>query len=91
MLDEVINVLCQRVVALQQQQEELVRREIALIATLTKVFPDFGQEFARQRIAVERLASPRDADELATILEALKMSVKAERMRPPPTGSRRSA
>lgn len=74
MSDEVIKVLCQRVVALQQQQDELAWSEIALIATLTKLLPGFTQEFDRQRIAVERLASPRNAEELATFIKALKVT-----------------
>jgi hypothetical protein len=72
MSDKVITVLCERVVALQQQQDELAWNEIALIATLTKLLPGFAQEFARQRIAVERLASPRNAKERETFIEALK-------------------
>jgi hypothetical protein len=76
MSDEVIKVLCQRVVALQQQQDELAWNEIALIATLTKLLPGFTQEFARQRIAVERLVSPRNADELAMFIKALKAMLR---------------
>jgi hypothetical protein len=75
MPDEVVKVLCQRVVALQQRQDELAWNEIALIATLTKVLPGFAQEFARQRIAVERLASPHNAEERATIINALKVTL----------------
>jgi hypothetical protein len=76
MSDEVIKVLCQRVVALQQQQDELAWNEIALIATLTKLLPGFTQEFARQRIAVERLASPRNAEELTTFIKTLKVTLR---------------
>lgn len=72
MSDRIINVLCRRVVALQQQQDEAAWNEIALIATLTKLLPGFAQEFARQRFVVERLASPRDAEELETFITALK-------------------
>jgi hypothetical protein len=65
MSDEVIKVLCQRVVALQHQQDEIAWNEIALIATLTKLLPGFAQEFARQRItaepSVERRVSSREA------------------------------
>jgi hypothetical protein len=75
MSHEVIKVLCQRVVALQQQQEELAWNEVALIATLTKLLPGFTQEFAKKRIAVERLASPRNAEELATLIKALKATL----------------
>jgi hypothetical protein len=74
MSDKVIPVLCERVVALQQQQDELVWNTIALIATLTKLLPGFAQEFARQRIAVERLASPCDAEERATFIKVLKVT-----------------
>jgi len=74
MSDDVIKVLCERVVALQQQQDELAWNEIALITTLTKLLPGFAQEFARQRVTVERLASPRNAEELATVLKALKVT-----------------
>jgi hypothetical protein len=74
MSDKVIKVLCERVVALQQQQDELAWNEIALIATLTKLLPGFAQEFARQRIAVERLASPRNAEERTTFIKALKVT-----------------
>ncbi len=74
MSDKVITVLCERVVALQQQQDELAWNAIALIATLTKVLPGFAQEFARQRIVVERLASPRNAEERATFIKALKVT-----------------
>jgi hypothetical protein len=76
MSDEVIKVLCQRVVALQQQQDELAWNEIALIATLTKLLPGFAREFARQRMAVERLVSPRNADELAMFIKALKAMLR---------------
>ncbi len=76
MSDEVVKVLCQRVVSLQQQQDELAWNEIALIATLTKLLPGFVQEFARQRFAVEWLASSRDAEELATLLKALKVTYR---------------
>ena len=72
MPDEVIKVLCQRVVDLQQQQDESTWNEIALIATLRKLLPGFAREFARQRITVERLASPHNAEELATFVKALK-------------------
>jgi hypothetical protein len=77
MSDEVIKVLCQRVIALQQQQDELAWNEIALIATLTKLLPGFAQEFARQCITVKRLASPRNAAELVMFIEALKVTVKS--------------
>jgi phage shock protein A len=73
MSDKVIKVLCQRVVALQQQQDELARNEIALIATLTELLPGFAQEFARLRIVVEKVASPRNAEELATLIKELKV------------------
>ena len=76
MSDEIIRVLCQRVVALQQQQDELAWNEIALIATLTKLLPGFTQEFARQRIAVERLASPRNAQELAALIKRVKVMLR---------------
>lgn len=76
MSDEVIKILCQRVVALQQQQDELAWNEIALIATLTKLLPGFTQEFARQRIAVGRLVSPRDTEELAMSIKALKVMLR---------------
>jgi hypothetical protein len=94
MLDEVIKVLCQRVVALQQQQGELAWNEIALIATLTKLLPGFAQEFARQRITVERLACPRNAEELATFVEVLKVTghkLPLERGLPPRKRSTMSA
>jgi hypothetical protein len=74
MFDEVIQALCQRVVALQQQQDELAWNEIALIATLTKLLPGFAHEFARHCVVVERLASPRNAEELATFIKALKVT-----------------
>jgi hypothetical protein len=74
MSDEVIKVLCQRVVSLQQQQDELAWNEIALIATLTKLLPGFVQEFARQRFAVEWLTSPRNVEELVTLIKALKVT-----------------
>jgi hypothetical protein len=74
MPDEVIRVLCKRVVALQQQQDESTWNEIALIATLRKLVPGFAREFARQRITVERLASPHNAEELATFIKALKVT-----------------
>jgi hypothetical protein len=72
MSDEVIKVLCQRVVALQRQQDEMAWNEIALIATLRKLLPGFAREFARQRITVERISSPHNAEELATFIRALK-------------------
>jgi hypothetical protein len=74
MSDKVIKVLCERVVALHQQQDELAWNEIAMIATLTKLLPGFAQEFARQRIAVERLASPNNAEERTTFIKALKVA-----------------
>ena len=74
MSDDVIKVLCERVVALHQQQDELAWNEIALIATLTKLLPGFAQEFARYRVSVERLASPRNAEERATFIKALKVT-----------------
>jgi hypothetical protein len=74
MSEKVITVLCERVVALQQQQDELAWNQIALIATLTKLLPGFAQEFARQRVAVERVASPHDAEERATFIKALKVT-----------------
>jgi hypothetical protein len=76
MPDEVIKVLCQRVVALQQQQDELAWNEIALIATVTKLLPGFAQEFTRQRRVVEKLASPRNGEELAMFVEALKVTLR---------------
>jgi hypothetical protein len=76
MPDEVIKVLCQRVVALQQQQDELAWNEIALIATVTKLLPGFAQEFTRQRMVVEKLASPRNSEELAMFIEALKVTLR---------------
>ena len=72
MPEKVITVLCERVVALQQEQDELAWNQIALIATLRKLLPGFAREFARQRITVERLASPHNAEELATFIKALK-------------------
>jgi hypothetical protein len=74
--DKVIKVLCERVVALQQQQDESAWNEVALIATLTKLLPGFDKEFARQRFEVERLTSPRNAEELAKLVKALKITVQ---------------
>ncbi len=74
MSDRVIAVLCARVLALQQQQDELAWNEIALIATLTKLLPGFAQEFARQHTAVEKLASPGDDEERASFIEALQVT-----------------
>ena len=79
MPDEVIRVLCQRVVALQQQQDESTWNEIALIATLRKLLPGFAREFAKQRVTVERLASPYNAEELATFVKALKVTLPLKR------------
>jgi hypothetical protein len=76
MPDEVVKVLCQRVVDLQRQQDELARNEIALIATLTKLLPGFDQEFSRKCIAVERLASPRNAEEVEMFITALKATLQ---------------
>jgi hypothetical protein len=45
MSDDVIEVLSERVVALQQQQDESAWNEVALIATLTKLLPGVAQEF----------------------------------------------
>jgi hypothetical protein len=79
MSDEVIKVLCQRVVALQRQQDEMAWNEIALIATLRKLLPGFAREFARQRITVESLSSPHNAEELATFIKALKVTLPSKR------------
>jgi hypothetical protein len=79
MSDEVIKVLCQRVVALQRQQDEMAWNEIALIATLRKLLPGFAREFARQRITVERISSPHNAEELATFIKALKVTLPVKR------------
>jgi hypothetical protein len=68
MSDEVIKALCQRAHA--QQQDELGRNQIALIATLTKLLPGFAREFARKRIAAVRVASSRNTEELATFIKA---------------------
>jgi phage shock protein A len=76
MPDDVLKVLCQRVVALQRQQDELARNEIALIATLTKLLPGFDQEFSRKCTAVKRLASPRNAGELEMFIAALKATLQ---------------
>jgi hypothetical protein len=74
MPDEVIKVLCQRVVALQQ--DELAWNEIALIATLTKLLPGFTQEFTRQGMVVEKLASPRNSEEFVMFIEALRVMLR---------------
>jgi hypothetical protein len=75
MSDDVIKALSERVVALQMQQDESAWNEIALIGTLSKLVPGFAQEFAQQRIAVESLTSPRNAEELAKLAKALKITV----------------
>jgi hypothetical protein len=74
MSDKVITVLCKRVVALQQQQDELAWNEIALIATLSKLLPGFVQEFARQRIAVEMLTSLGNAELRTAFIKELKVT-----------------
>jgi hypothetical protein len=76
MPDEVVKVLCQRVIALERQQSELARSEIALIATLTKLLPGFDREFSRKCIAVKRLTSPRNAGELEMFIMALKATLQ---------------
>jgi hypothetical protein len=76
MSDEVVKVLCKRSFAQQQQHDELAWNEIALIATLTKLLPGFDQEFTRKRVAVERLASPRSAEERETVISLLKATLE---------------
>jgi hypothetical protein len=67
-----IDLVAERVLALQRQQDESAWNETALIATLTELLPGFGPRFAQLHSAARKVSSPATPRELEELLAVLK-------------------
>jgi len=67
-----VDLLAERVLILQKQQDESAWNEIALIATLKELVPGFGPRFAQLHNAAEKVTSPATLRELEEFVAALK-------------------
>lgn len=68
----IIEALIERVVFLQQQLDESVWNETALITTLKELLPGFGPRFDQLRTAVEKVTSPRTPEDLVRFAAFLR-------------------
>jgi hypothetical protein len=69
---ELMQLLKERVLVLQRQQDESALNEAALIQTLQELVPGFGPRFALLRIGAEKMMTPANEQEYASLVESFR-------------------